>query len=80
MATRAPSQVRLIFYSLPTTDRVIRIYKFTSCFRSTLLLLNPKAFNTHITLKFLTVKVEPDDYGEGAVETSFCFKDADFYS
>ena len=54
MATRAPSQVRLIFYCLPTTDRVIRIYKFTSCFRSTLLLLNPKAFNTHITLKFLT--------------------------
>ena len=35
------------FTALPATDRVIRI-KFTSCFRLTLPLLNPKA------LKFLT--------------------------
>ena len=45
MATRAPSQVRLIFYCLPAIDRVIRI-KFTSCFRLTLPLLNPKTLHS----------------------------------
>ena len=43
-AGRAPSQVRLIFYCLPATDRVTRI-KFTSFFRLTLLLLNAKALH-----------------------------------
>ena len=45
MAIRTPSQVRLIFYCLSATDRVIRIYKFASCFRLTLPLLNPKALH-----------------------------------
>ena len=44
MATRAPSQVRLIFYSLLATDRVTRI-KFSSCLRLTLPLLNPNALH-----------------------------------
>ena len=35
------SQVRLIFYCLQATDRVICIYKFTSCFRLMLPLLDP---------------------------------------
>jgi len=37
------SQVRLIFYCLAATDRVICIYKFTSCFCLMLPLLDPKA-------------------------------------
>ena len=48
--TMAPSQVRLIFYCLAAIDRVIHT-KFTNCFRSALLLLNPKTLHAlHLSL------------------------------